>query len=190
MDYGSGNNRRFINIKQLADTLEEKQQGITEALIGFHSLTGCDFTSCFFHKGKVKPFQKLEADPNHVAALRSLTSGAVDIPGITCFICSCYGINNCDINEARYKAFNRVSSGKEHEPRANIKTNCASLPPCYHSQESGPQNYGIKVQCLTHLQAHKGRAGMTRRQMMKDLTVVSGMMTVMLMKMKMNCNRI
>ena len=54
MDYGSGNNRRYIDVSHLAARLEEKQPGLTEAMIGLHALTGYDFTlSCT--KGKVKP---------------------------------------------------------------------------------------------------------------------------------------
>ena len=44
MDYGSGNHRRYIDVTKLADILEKKQTGITEALIGLHALTGYDFT--------------------------------------------------------------------------------------------------------------------------------------------------
>ena len=106
---------------------------MTEALLVMHALTGCDFTLCFFRKGKLKPFQRLVADisDRHVSALRSLTSIEVDIPGVTSFVCSMYGFTTSDINEARYKAFIRMSGGDEKYPLATIKKiNCASLPPC------------------------------------------------------------
>ena len=42
-----------------------------------------------------------------------------------------YGFPTSDINEARYKAFIRMSGGDEKYPLATIKkSNCASLPPC------------------------------------------------------------
>ena len=85
LDYESGNHRRYIDVSKLAAILEEKQPGITETLIDFHALMGCDFTSCFFRKGKVRPFQLLEAEPDHVMAVRSLTAEEVDIPGVTSF---------------------------------------------------------------------------------------------------------
>ena len=67
----------------------------------------------------------------HVTALRSLTSIEVDMPGVTSFVCSMYGFTTSDINEARYKAFIRMSGGDEKDPLATIKRiNCASLPPC------------------------------------------------------------
>ncbi|KAI0221958.1 hypothetical protein LSAT2_026795, partial [Lamellibrachia satsuma] len=58
-----------------AANLDEKQHRLTEALMGLHSLTGCDVTSCFIGKGKVKPITLLEANAvhKHVMALRSLT---------------------------------------------------------------------------------------------------------------------
>ncbi len=97
LDYGSGNHRRYIGVSKLAATLEEKvycMPGMTEALIGLHALTGCDFTSCFFRKGKVRPFQRLEADPEHILALQSLTTEEVDILGVTSFVCLLYGLKN------------------------------------------------------------------------------------------------
>ena len=47
-------------------------------------------------------------------------------------MCSLYGFATSDINEARYKAFLRMSAGgNENEPLARLKKiNCASLPPC------------------------------------------------------------
>ena len=60
MDYGSGNNRRMINITQLSQQLEETQLGMSEALIAFHAITGCDFTSAFYGKDKAKPLSHLE----------------------------------------------------------------------------------------------------------------------------------
>ena len=84
LDYGSGNHRRYIAV---AAILEEKKPGITGALIGFHALTGCDFPSCFFRKGKVRSFQWLEEELDFNMALKSLTSQKVDIPGVISFFC-------------------------------------------------------------------------------------------------------
>ena len=69
-DYGSVNHRRYVALSKIAAILNEKQPGPTEALLGMHALTGCDFTSCFFRKGKLKPFV---TDVSYVMALRSLT---------------------------------------------------------------------------------------------------------------------
>lgn len=50
MDYGTSNNRRFIDISTISAELEKKQSGLSDALTGLHSLTGCDFTSSFIEK--------------------------------------------------------------------------------------------------------------------------------------------
>ena len=133
LDYGSGNHRRYIAVSNIAAILSEKQGQVTEALLGMHALTDCDFTSCFVRKEKLKPFQRLVADisDRHVTALRSLTSDEVTMPGFTSLVCSMYGFTTSDIKEARYKAFIRMSGGDEKYPLATIKKiNCASLPPC------------------------------------------------------------
>ena len=62
MDCCSGNERRYLNVTNIAATLEEKQAGFAAALPGLHAFTGCDFTALFFHKRKVKPYKILEKD--------------------------------------------------------------------------------------------------------------------------------
>jgi hypothetical protein len=52
MDFGSANNSRLINVTDIARELEKKQTGLSEAFIGFHALTGCDFNSAFYLFGK------------------------------------------------------------------------------------------------------------------------------------------
>ena len=48
MDCGTGNDRRFINVTNIAETLEERQPGYSRAMSGYHAFTGCDFTSAFY----------------------------------------------------------------------------------------------------------------------------------------------
>ena len=78
MDYGSGNTCRFIDASGIAKILESNHPGLCEALIRFHALTGCDFTSAFYRKGKALPFSKLKKDPGAIAALRSLCTDNVN----------------------------------------------------------------------------------------------------------------
>ena len=128
LDYGSGNHRRYIAV---AAILEEKKPGITGALIGFHALTGCDFPSCFFRKGKVRSFQWLEEELDFIMALKSLTSQKVDIPSVTSFFCQIYGFRTSNIVLVRCKAFMRMCSGTGRELLARIKKiNSSSPPPC------------------------------------------------------------
>ena len=48
MDSGIKNNRRYINVTNIADELEDRKTGLSRALLGYHAFTGCDFTSAFF----------------------------------------------------------------------------------------------------------------------------------------------
>ena len=45
LDYGSGNHRRYIVVSKIAAILNEKQAGMTEALLGMHALTAAAVTS-------------------------------------------------------------------------------------------------------------------------------------------------
>ena len=45
LDYGSGNHRQYIVVSKIAAILNEKQAGMTEALLGMHALTAAAVTS-------------------------------------------------------------------------------------------------------------------------------------------------
>jgi hypothetical protein len=48
MDCGVGDTRRYINVTNIANVLEQLTPGLPRALPGFHAFTGCDFTSSFY----------------------------------------------------------------------------------------------------------------------------------------------
>lgn len=48
MDCGIGNSRRYINVTNIVEVLEERKAGLPKALPGYHAFTGCDFTSAFY----------------------------------------------------------------------------------------------------------------------------------------------
>ncbi|GFO21905.1 hypothetical protein PoB_004841000 [Plakobranchus ocellatus] len=58
-DTGSGNNRRQLNITDLATTMSKQ---LRDAIFGLHAFTGCDSTSCFAGKGKLKALKMLQGD--------------------------------------------------------------------------------------------------------------------------------
>ena len=111
--------------------LEKKQIWLSGAVLGFHALTGCDFNSAFYRKGKCTPFSYLEKDSNHVAALRSLSSDVPDKPAITAYVCRLYGYKALhNINAARYQSYTKTTNGK-HDNVQVKKINCSSkLPTC------------------------------------------------------------
>ena len=135
MDYGTDNTRRFIDISNIATELEKQQPGLCDALTGFHSLTGCDFTSSFYRKGKKKPFEILQSDDDnqYLGAIQSLNSPDADYQSITAYVCRIYGAKRCqDIDEARYDSFMKMTGGNKVLTKVK-KVNCSSLPPCKKS---------------------------------------------------------
>ena len=48
----SNNTRCFISINDLVDKIDN---GVLIALPGLHAFTGCNYTSSFLNKGKIKP---------------------------------------------------------------------------------------------------------------------------------------
>lgn len=128
MDFGAGNNRRIIRVSDMARQMEKQRSGLSEALIGFHAVTGCDFNSAFYGKGKSSPFSYVEKCDAHVKALKSLSMADIDFSSITAFVCRIYGFKNItNINEARYETFIKMVQGNAEKYK---KINCASLPPC------------------------------------------------------------
>ena len=135
MDFGSGNNRRLINVSDISNELEKKHSGLSEALIGFHAVTGCDFSSVFYRKGKVIPLSYLEKAEPHVKALQTLSTKLVNKTSVTAYICRIYGFKAVnDINEARFQAFVEMTGGIKMKDKVK-KLNCSSLPPCKRSLE-------------------------------------------------------
>ena len=76
--------------------------GLTEALLGYHVITGCDYVSCLFRKGKTTLFKRLIESTEHIQEMRTLTTNEIDVKGVTSFICSLYRHNTSHINGARY----------------------------------------------------------------------------------------
>ena len=120
---------------------------VCEALIPFHSLTGCDFTSAFYGKGKGLPFSKLEKDPGAIAALRNLCTNNVNKTAGFEFICRIYGFKHLNnIDEARYQSFIKIASDGKIAEKVR-KINCASLPPCQKTLEQ----HILLVNCISIL---------------------------------------
>ena len=57
---GVGNKRSLLHIQGIANGVGEK---MSQALFGYHAFTGCDSTSAFVRKGKVKPLKTLQRYP-------------------------------------------------------------------------------------------------------------------------------
>ena len=92
MDCGVGDNRRYINVSAIQSKLEEKKPGSSTALLGLHSLTGCDYTSSFFNKGKRKALKIMledEESDDYIHALNSLSREG-ESEDMESFVCRLY----------------------------------------------------------------------------------------------------
>ena len=56
---GTKTRTRYLDIKQLSAVLGDR---LSQALIGFHSFTGCDSVSSFSERDKTGPLKQLKKD--------------------------------------------------------------------------------------------------------------------------------
>lgn len=130
----SKNTLRLINVNTIARSLGVD---LCKALPGFHSFTGCDYTSAFSRKGKIRPFNLLEQDTNAQKAFGSLGFDAIltdeQVTIIERFLCKIYSRKHIsDINEVRFDIFmNCYKPKKNGKPLEGLKKFDGSmLPPC------------------------------------------------------------
>ena len=69
MDFRIGATRRFIEVTEIFNSLKPTKSCLARALLGFRAVTGSDYTSCFYRKGKQKPFRILEGDDSHISCV-------------------------------------------------------------------------------------------------------------------------
>ncbi|GFO29333.1 hypothetical protein PoB_005583800 [Plakobranchus ocellatus] len=91
-DTGSGNNRRQLNITDLAATMSKR---LCDAIIGLQAFTGCNSTSCFAGKGKLKALKMLQGDQDLQETFSRFgtleTISGQDMQVIETFVCQLYG---------------------------------------------------------------------------------------------------
>ena len=139
MDSGTAakNNRRYIDISGISKALGQQ---LCTALPSFHAYSGCDYTSAFVRKGKLRPFKKLEKmlDVQRVFAEMAQSSGdeAWHREVLFRFTAVLYGAKDnskTSLNAQRFKTFE-----KAYRPKANSKNlldklkglDASSIPPC------------------------------------------------------------
>ena len=66
-DTGTGDKRRLVNVQAVAKDLGDE---INLALVALHAFTGCDTTSAFVRRGKVKPLTLLKKHPEFLSCSR------------------------------------------------------------------------------------------------------------------------
>ena len=132
----SKNNLTYISINQLFDQLVEP---LGKALTFYHAFTGCDYTSSFNRKGKIKPFKLLQKNPELQDALLNLSYSegiSDDIKSIIeSFVCQMYGRKKTNsVDQARLEIF--VTKYKPKKGSASLnqiqakKLDSSIMPPC------------------------------------------------------------
>ena len=101
---GHGNRKHLIHITRLS---HHYTQEMCEAMLGLHSLTGCDSVSLFKDIGKLKPLKLLLKSPTYCDTLRGLgEDGKADynlIDDCEQLICAVYGKAKFDsVNEMHH----------------------------------------------------------------------------------------
>ena len=105
-DYSNGTDRKQIWLNELKLPVDLRQ-----ALTGFHALTGNDYVSSFFRKGKSTCWDIMKDDNVIVEALTQLGQSwdlSEDIEKVLeKFVCKLYGSRRNSINKVRFQLFQR-----------------------------------------------------------------------------------
>ena len=105
-DYGNGSYRRSIWLSSL-----EMDENHRDALIGFHSFTGTDFTSAFFRKGKKRCWSVMQSNDRFIQAFTVLGSNWNINQNLECpleeYVCSLYEEKKLSVNEVRFYIFQK-----------------------------------------------------------------------------------
>lgn len=133
---GTGDNRRIINLNLACENHFSRinnpdytKEMFLEALPGFHCFTGCDSTSAFAGRGKIKPFKILIQKKEFIEAFSELgmtwNVSEETLTILESFVCHMYGKKDSaelgiSVDDLRYDVY----------CRKNGKVSCASLPPC------------------------------------------------------------
>lgn len=126
------NTLRYIDIDLLADKIG---LSMCLALAGFHSFTGCDYTSAFLGKGKARPYKILENSQPFQEAFKTFGhSESVDetiSKTIEHFVCQIYGFPKLrSVNQVRLEMLAKAYRPKRGSEFGNIKgVDGSSMPP-------------------------------------------------------------
>ncbi|GFN86953.1 hypothetical protein PoB_001345900 [Plakobranchus ocellatus] len=148
-DTSSGNNRRQLNITDLAATMSKR---LRDAIIGLHTFTGCDSTCCFAGKGKLKALKMLEGDQDHQDTFSRIgtleTISGQDMQVIETFVCQLYGKpSHTSVDKVRYDKVRQCFKGKKGILSNSEGEDLSQMPPCQdvlmlHIQRA---NFQIKI---------------------------------------------
>ena len=134
MDTGANadNTRHYIDVTKLYKALPS----MAEVLPAIHAFTGCDYTAAFMRKGKVKPYEKVEAQEVYRDFFFKFGQNIILPEGVVeeaeRFVCMLYGKPKLSkLSEARYALFRmKYAPTKYSDPLEKIKgADSSTLPP-------------------------------------------------------------
>ena len=104
---GTSQRERFVDVCAVSENLGND---ICKALVGMHSLTGCDTTSAFVGKGKKKGFDLINRREEFIVLMHQLGENfnleESTVKACQKFVCALYGRRNVkEVNEVRYRLF-------------------------------------------------------------------------------------
>ena len=150
---GTGNSRRRINIKT---TMTIHGHDVCKALLGIHAVSGCDSTSAFVRKGKVKPL-KLGKQEEFLQAFLELGTDVSLCDALASklehFACKLYSAKNyTDINKLRYDTYKQRFTSTQVLSTEGM--DLSLLPPSRSSLVMHLQraNYQVMVWKKAHVQ--------------------------------------
>ena len=109
---GVKDKNRIISISRIIDKLKgtygfQESEIIIQSIIGFHAFIGCNTTSTFWRKGKVRPLHLMLKNPEFMMTFAKLGNWETDeislLSKIEVFVCAMYGCTSCNsVNKLRY----------------------------------------------------------------------------------------
>ena len=129
------NSQRFIEI----DALHQKLgNDVCRSLLGFHALTGCDYTASFSRRGKVKPLKIIKKNLDFQEVLKSFSEDVIEVTDqrykvMEKLVCTMYGKPKLSsVNDVRMQLFlekYRPVRGQTNVTGAK-KLDASMMPPC------------------------------------------------------------
>ena len=129
----SNNTQRYINVTKLYQKLGKT---LSKALLGFHALTGSDYSASFSRRGKVAPFKNWKKNESCQTALGNLGNSEYISEEVTAqiekFVCQMYGYPKfSSIDEVRLEIFVAKYRSKKREKSLFAKNLHSNIfPPC------------------------------------------------------------
>ena len=129
---GYGQQHKIIDMTTLSDVHKLE----SDAILGLHVFTGCDTTSAFLKRGKMKPLKLMRKNPSFREAFQTLDTKITVDPEVLTelekFVCAMYSKHNyTDVNKLRCDMVNqRFSSGSSHLVSNFDSVDLSLIPSC------------------------------------------------------------